>query len=154
GLRTPRSLLTAHHWYPARSGTETPPFGACRTARARSAPASPDRSRPGGGPGSASRPSSTGWPPWPAPHAPGGGPATSPRCCTPPLPPRRPARAPRRSELPSGSGPQRIEIPPRIVGDVPQRLGDAEQLVVLGHPVGAAGAAGLDLPRPARHREV
>ena len=43
---------------------------------------------------------------------------------------------------------------PRVVGDVAELLLDAQQLVVLGDAVGAAGGAGLDLAGVGRHGEV
>ena len=41
-----------------------------------------------------------------------------------------------------------------VLGDITQLLLDAEQLVVLGHPVGAAGGAGFDLGGVHRHHDI
>src|SRR5690606_24716254 len=48
----------------------------------------------------------------------------------------------------------RENAPARVVRRGAQLLFDAQQLIVLGHPVRTAGRAGLDLPRVQRHGQI
>src|SRR4051812_48725437 len=91
---------------------------------------------------------------WPAPELLPAAAATNPAHRIHPPAVRSRARKPGQRSRPSGQWSQLVQIPAGVVRHIAQLLRDPKQLIVLGGAIGAAGAAGLDLPCSGSDSEI